>query len=239
MERPFSDEVTLTFKLFQSTLPMQGATQGARNTSARANISIRAPRAGSDNGSKVACLSVCNFNPRSPCGERRSHPVPAAQQGGISIHAPRAGSDLIYSAVVCNPGSKISIHAPRAGSDRCPRWRIRRKRPISIHAPRAGSDPAVEAAIIQSLKDFNPRSPCGERLLPERRHDRNQSISIHAPRAGSDASRLIIFSHAKRFQSTLPVRGATVEPCTDLCRNCYFNPRSPCGERHLCAGISA
>ena len=33
------------------------------------------------------------------------------------------------------------------------------------------------------------------------------------------------------FQSTLPVRGATT--VTELCEwsNCYFNPRSPCGER--------
>ena len=40
--------------------------------------------------------------------------------------------------------------------------------PISIHAPRVGSD-TTQAAALSAIFDFNPRSPCGERLvvLPE------------------------------------------------------------------------
>ncbi len=78
---------------FQSTLPMRGATivvplilltmvisihaphagsdvgnliQQITNT-----ISIHAPHAGSDTFSKKALASCLDFNPRSPCGERR------------------------------------------------------------------------------------------------------------------------------------------------------------------------
>ncbi len=35
-------------------------------------------------------------------------------------------------------------------------------------------------------------------------------ISIHAPRTGSDAEYLGLFDAKKEFQSTLPVRGATL-----------------------------
>ena len=57
--------------------------------------------------------------------------------GLISIHAPHAGSDAIIVLVPCD--SAISIHAPHAGSD------------------------TVDLMCITGDKDFNPRSPCGER----------------------------------------------------------------------------
>ena len=102
---------------------------------------------------------------------------------GISIHAPRAGSDTLYSAPHTAP--LISIHAPRAGSDVA---LVLRSSPtyISIHAPRAGSDPPRHPRYRCAHANFNPRSPCGERLARGEHADRVLSISIHAPRAGSD-----------------------------------------------------
>ena len=57
---------------------------------------------------------------------------------------------------------------------------------ISIHAPRVGSD--ANGAVSESLPVvyFNPRSPCGER--PHLKHTK---------------------AYAEKFQSTLPVWGAT------------------------------
>ena len=103
--------------------------------------------------------------------------------------------------------------------------------------------------------DFNPRSPCGERLHSQTDETKFQiTISIHAPRVGSDsrtsalrtvraafqstlpvwgATRITrsTFMTATRFQSTLPVWGATF-PLPFLSRGVReFNPRSPCGER--------
>ena len=145
----------------------------------------------------------------------------------ISIHAPRAGSD--HNVIRNAAFAFISIHAPRAGSDDALAAYLQEISFISIHAPRAGSDLDADSAIIRRW------------------------ISIHAPRAGSDGKWLgghIIFA---RFQSTLPVRGATVHrgklgadprisihapragsdhPQPMLPRwPPYFNPRSPCGER--------
>ena len=56
-----------------------------------------------------------DFNPRSPCGERRFELAGAARDAGISIHAPRVGSDVKNEIIPFQ--QLISIHAPRVGSD--------------------------------------------------------------------------------------------------------------------------
>ena len=58
--------------------------------------------------------------------------------------------------------------------------------------------------------DFNPRSPCGERLWYSHTNSPFLFISIHAPRAGSDPKTSISLYWLTEFQSTLPVRGATL-----------------------------
>ena len=103
---------------------------------------------------------------------------------------------------------------------------------ISIHAPRTGSDaqnlyPAVDAVTFQSTlpargataqhcalnvqrRDFNPRSPHGERRFDQKR-----------------CVRRVI------FQSTLPARGATHWKKSARNLQNHFNPRSPHGERQF------
>ena len=124
----------------------------------------------------------------------------------------------------------ISIHAPRMGSDHR-RARLQPSNIISIHAPRMGSDYTVNDDSISS-RDFNPRSPHGERhkilglfcLLfyfnPRSPHGERPfklswsklpTISIHAPRMGSDIAALKHNAISLIFQSTLPAWGATVQ----------------------------
>mgnify|MGYP006911764555 CR=1 FL=1 len=79
---------------FQSTLPVRGATETVQFAVCLRNISIHAPRAGSDEYAG------------SDLDKRMT----------ISIHAPRAGSDFATPAI-CSHVQLISIHAPRAGSD--------------------------------------------------------------------------------------------------------------------------
>ena len=59
-------------------------------------------------------------------------------------------------------------------------------------------------------KYFNPRSPCGERPFGLSLPSYSLMISIHAPRAGSDAGSDLDKRMTEIFQSTLPVRGATL-----------------------------
>ena len=102
--------------------------------------------------------------------------------------------------------------------------------------------------------DFNPRSPCGERLRQGRSQIPHQGFQSTLPVWGATshlfllASLLRIFqstlpvwgapSHLfllasllRIFQSTLPVWGATSGSSKMAKFEEYFNPRSPCGER--------
>ena len=79
--------------IFQSTLPVGGATSRLQTKSAQESISIHAPRGGSD----------------------FSHLKYGEIGYDISIHAPRGGSDFLPLLTLM--GVSISIHAPRGGSD--------------------------------------------------------------------------------------------------------------------------
>ena len=63
--------------IFQSTLPARGATPFAILLVFLYNISIHAPRTGSDFLSKYTAYAAYHFNPRSPHGERLSTIAPA------------------------------------------------------------------------------------------------------------------------------------------------------------------
>ena len=107
----------------------------------------------------------------------------------ISIRAPLAGSDL---AAVRRPSfAAISIRAPLAGSDIRLRVVNNSSRIISIRAPLAGSDLNL-CVVIACL------SP----------------ISIRAPLAGSDFGSDKQHLTNSRFQSALPLRGATATFCS-------------------------
>ena len=167
-----------------------------------------------------------HFNPRSPCGERR---------WPVSIGAPSLlfQSTLpVWGATLCKPVAQrsrvISIHAPRVGSD--DNLGIAgATTEISIHAPRVGSDqfPRVQN---RAQIHFNPRSPCGERpaatdVLAELGEFQSTlpvwGATWHTGQFGTTIS----------FQSTLPVWGATYAHRHQRRQRADFNPRSPCGER--------
>ena len=79
---------------------------------------------------------------------------------------------------------------------------------ISIHALLAESDGLFSSVYLGYMKNFYPRSPCGERPLELEPVPNFRFISIHALLAESDES---------RQPSERPTRD--------------FYPRSPCGER--------
>ena len=191
-----------------------------------------------------------DFNPRSPCGERRALTFDARGRRSISIHAPRVGSDHAHPAAILGK-RRISIHAPRVGSDeirgvRAP-WRryfnprspcgerraltfdARGRRSISIHAPRVGSDVELqELEIVQWISIHAPR--VGSDLHRGDLVVHGHAISIHAPHTGSDkysessATLSIISIHA-------PHTGSDRRILCNFHINTHFNPRSPHGER--------
>ena len=125
-------------QVFQPTLPVRGATGDARVVPCRRHISTHAPRAGSDTVHDTPERRQKGFQPTLPVRGATGRDEIAAMLEAISTHAPRAGSDSTTLM------TKRSLF-------------------ISTHAPRAGSDDAGRGNHVQGV-DFNPRSPCGERL---------------------------------------------------------------------------
>ena len=89
----------------------------------------------------------------------------------------------------------------------------------------------TRVACEQVWRYFNPRSPHGERPSKTPARHTPESISTHAPRTGSDRRSLATWKQTRRFQPTLPARGATFHSVGHGGRLGYFNPRSPHGER--------
>ena len=79
--------------------------------------------------------------------------------------------------------------------------------------------------------NFYPRSPCGERPLPNKIDKDTAGISIHALLAESDKSKNCPVPVHERFLSTLSLRRATCRSCHRAADPRDFYPRSPCGER--------
>ena len=169
-------------------------------------ISIHAPREGSDCVSIHIILTRSDFNPRSPRGERLTQAAFGAES--LSHFNPRSPRGERRSAILspfASPRFQSTLPARGAtsvdDSGKPTAW-------ISIHAPREGSD-LQNIKRRASRRNFNPRSPRGERPPNDIIYSLNLCISIHAPREGSDSRYCTSCITAKLFQSTLPARGAT------------------------------
>ena len=123
---------------FQSTLPVRGATRGfGRGLKNVKNFNPRSP-CGERRTRKTSRRVYTDFNPRSPCGERLCSWRLSLQRAGISIHAPRAGSDPIPNPLRAGRQGFQSTLPVRGATHNCDVRIV--KKDISIHAPRAGSD---------------------------------------------------------------------------------------------------
>ena len=190
---------------FQSTLPVWGATSRRVRRAVGHMISIHAPRVGSDVHHARDVAFLVDFNPRSPCGERRwcegriagfeAFQSTLPVWGATFVVTEHTDVDLLFQSTLPVWGATLALVQELDSSG------------ISIHAPRVGSDHQLASQRLRS-KNFNPRSPCGERPGYTTMTGTTALISIHAPRVGSDRQR-------RSARTWAP----------------YFNPRSPCGER--------
>ncbi len=144
---------------FQSTLPVRGATAHTERDASGNEISIHAPRAGSDRQKVERQPSSDHFNPRSPCGERQ-----------------------------CQDRRK---HRP---------YHFNPRSPCGERQETLGRIPRTE--------NFNPRSPCGERHRHGGGHAFQRNFNPRSP-CGERRTLPVLSPTVPKFQSTLPVRGAT------------------------------
>ena len=173
-------------------------------------------------GAGKSC-NVCDFYPRSPCGERLCSCGGACARLLISIHALLAESDESTTGILCcNPIFLSTLSLRRATKSV---QEASNRTAISIHALLAESDVFLWWGVRKAV-DFYPRSPCGERPL---RHSVNcscRSISIHALLAESDMSKRLIQSFKLRFLSTLSLRRATPPNLSSMSERLFLSTLS-------------
>ena len=146
---------------FQSTRPLRGATERLGALHRKPIFQSTRPLRGATPDSRPAWAGWPDFNPRAPCGARRflnryvfrrqifqsTRPLRGAthqyrrqeMEQEFQSTRPLRGATEVDGGVVYEDG--ISIHAPLAGRD----WQESAHRPNDC--------------------DFNPRAPCGARLL--------------------------------------------------------------------------
>ena len=189
---------------------MRGATwQRQVYTRGHRLISIHAPRAGCDATNATEYQPYNAFQSTHPV--RGATTIPTASLSLLplfqSTHPVRGATGRARARARV---AQISIHAPRAGCDIIRRTTLGFSRLISIHAPRAGCDVWTHRTPPMWTFDFNPRTPCGGRRIGSFKRAPLGDISIHAPRAGCDTSMSQTLRTFQKFQSTHPVRGATI-----------------------------
>ena len=174
-------------------------------------------------------ILTAHFNPRAPCGARRRRCIRALTCRRFQSTRPLRGATsafAVFSALAstfqstrplrgatagleCKTTSSfISIHAPLAGrdSDQCRYFVIA---PISIHAPLAGRDkPGRCFALLRDIFQSTRPLRGATRFVPK-------------------------LMRSSSFQSTRPLRGATLCLYAHNIAEKYFNPRAPCGARHI------
>ena len=156
--------------MFQSTRPMRGATRNTRHEVRRPSFNPRAP-CGARLPGPPLLRRVQSFNPRAPCGARRFQgfiPVgdcsfnPRAPCGARHDLRLLAAKGFVFQSTRPVWGAtNHAIDAVRYGT-------------VSIHAPRVGRDTEKQRSWSRR-QSFNPRAPCGARLL----------YHVHGDQAGS------------------------------------------------------
>ena len=192
------------FAVFQSTLPLRGATTKS-----------------------VRIFDLIGFQSTLPLRGATAFTKRRDWHPEISIHAPLTGSDD-FLKIVLRRNQKFQSTLPLRGATHVCLTSCEVGTDFNPRSP-YGERPSI-VICFTSLKNFNPRSPYGERLR----------MCTH-PWGGS------------RFQSTLPLRGATrwrslhvnhkiISIHAPLTGSDFvaaignygyadFNPRSPYGER--------
>ena len=149
----------------------------------RACFNPRSP-CGERRTSDAALCAPPRFNPRSPCGERPSGARRLTRSPGFQPTLPLRGAT--WASWLSFATCAVSTHAPLAGSDGAARGGGPSSTSVSTHAPLAGSDRSAQVVALG---------------VPQ--------VSTHAPLAGSDEDICCEMCDESVFQPTLPLRGAT------------------------------
>ena len=153
-------------------------------------------------------VNTRHFYPRSPCGERRH-----------LLKRCRSMSLFLSTLSLRRATGRVSSVLP--GLEFLSTLSLRRATSIGT-------------LRTVSVKNFYPRSPCGERPPAGKVRPWASHISIHALLAESDLGNVVAGLRTLKFLSTLSLRRATPFCNAGNSPTANFYPRSPCGERLNC-----
>ena len=145
---------------FQSTHSLRSATNKSNYNRYKLLVSIHALLAECDDCNDGRPNSSKCFNPRTPCGVRRE-----PGRGEVMCPAFQSTHSLRSATFVQSGGVWVTG--------------------VSIHALLAECDLEL-AAMTSATESFNPRTPCGVRLIPLRLFSWMEEVSIHALLAECD-----------------------------------------------------
>ena len=206
-ERPVRGCVVVRAGKFQPTLPARGATGQRELRNQARSISTHAPRTGSDRMDKSGCRCFCDFNPRSPHGER----LQAFQKFQlINYFNPRSPhGERLLRHLGGNRGSKHFNPRSPHGERPCCLSAILLQHDFNPRSPHGERPMLIMAFGVAD--DFNPRSPHGERPSAAAVHASDGNFNPRSPHGERRVLRLFRLMQDK-FQPTLPARGATNMP---------------------------
>ena len=222
-----------------------GSDWRSPTTSGTSRISIHAPRVGSDLASRLLRGLETNFNPRSPCGERRLTAQEMAAKDAFQSTLPVWGATKCRQSRSRETRFQSTLPVWGATSDLCaflptqynfnPRSPCGERRSSSFSSfcvqPFQSTLPVWGATMIsrrrtKSSKNFNPRSPCGERRRKFKALPVGMEFQSTLPVWG--ATRWFVRSAIiTEFQSTLPVWGATACFCWGSARRGWISIHAP------------
>ena len=230
--------------LFQSTLPLRGATRFGSSRSAmspfQSTLLLRErpssvmtawssilfqstlPLRGTTTRCQTSC-AIFGFQSTFPLRGATRNRDRRTSTMQISIHAPLAGNDLRARFAA----SRYPNFNPRS-----PCGERLASMPVYLYRVKFQSTLPLRGTTLHesdnkgARTNFNPRSPCGERPEGHRLRDCADRISIHAPLAGNDSAKYYETEHTSEFQSTLPLRGTTIR--SGACESrCIFQSTLP------------
>ena len=152
---------------------------------------------------------ICSsFNPRAPCGTRQD------AYNCVIAHVKFQSTRPVRDATLSNQHQQVANHCfnPRAPCGTRQSTKQASLLAVAFQSTRPVRDAtSYPASRNWPITGFNPRAPCGTRLLLFFVGRKLGVVSIHAPRAGRDRQNCHSHNGDNKFQSTRPVRDATIQ----------------------------
>ncbi len=243
-------EWTKHSRQFQSTPPARGATrqchgrglhqcfnprppQGERligcvGVVVATNVSIHAPRKGSDLAMHLQATLLLSFQSTPPARGATPAALSVSKVMAFQSTPPARGATYIRSARLAFDTMFQSTPPARGATSGA--GGVETFPGFQSTPPARGATPAPAPPRPWPTR-FNPRPPQGERLMGIPVYSFATRVSIHAPRKGSDLRSppctppLLVSIHAPR-------KGSDDHSTQPMPRTRRFNPRPPQGERH-------